>query len=70
MTREIIFFQKYFIDFYIDLDLSVQEKIEYVFKILRTVDRVPERFFKHIEGTDGLYEIRVRTGSDIYRIFC
>ena len=70
MTREIIFFQKYFIDFYIDLDLSVQEKIEYVFKILRTVDRVPDRFFKHIEGTDGLYEIRVKTVSDIYRIFC
>jgi phage-related protein len=70
MTREILFFQKYFIDFYIDLDLSVQEKIEYVFKILRTVDRVPERFFKHIEGTDGLYEIRVKTGSDNYRILC
>jgi phage-related protein len=70
MTIEIIFFQKYFIDFYIDLDISVQEKIEYVFKILRTVDRGPERFFKHIEGTDGLYEIRVKTGSDIYRIFC
>jgi len=70
MTREIIFFQNYFIDFYLDLDLSVQEKIEYVFKIIRTVDMLPERFFKHIEGTDGLYEIRVKTGSDIYRIFC
>ena len=70
MTREIIFFQNYFIDFYIDLDLSVQEKIEYVFKIIRTIDMVPERFFKHIEGTDGLYEIRIKTGSDIYRIFC
>ena len=22
------------------------------------------------EGTDGLYEIRVKVGSDIYRIFC
>ena len=70
MTREIIFFQNYFIDFYIDLDLSVQEKIEYVFKIIRTIDMVPERFIKHIEGTDGLYEIRIKTGSDIYRIFC
>ena len=70
MTREIIFFQNYFIDFYIDLDLSVQEKIEYVFKIIRTIDMVPERFIKHIEGTDGLYEIRIKNGSDIYRIFC
>jgi phage-related protein len=70
MIREIIFFQNYFIDFYIDLDLIVQEKIEYVLKIIRTVDMVPERFLKHIKGTDGLYEIRIKTGSDIYRIFC
>jgi phage-related protein len=70
MTREIIFFQNYFIDFYLDLDLSVQEKIEYVFKVIRTIDMIPERFIKHIEGTDGLYEIRIKTGSDIYRIFC
>jgi phage-related protein len=70
MIREIIFFQNYFIDFYIDLDLIVQEKIEYVLKIIRTVDMVPERFLKHIKGTDGLYEIRITTGSDIYRIFC
>jgi phage-related protein len=25
---------------------------------------------KHIENTDGLYEIRVQLGSDIFRIFC
>ncbi len=31
---------------------------------------IPERFFKHLEGTDGLYELRVKVGSDIYRIFC
>jgi phage-related protein len=70
MAREIIFFKNYFIDFYISLDSSVQEKIEYVFKIIKTVDLVPQRFLKHIESTDGLYEIRVKTGSGIYRIFC
>jgi phage-related protein len=31
---------------------------------------VPDRFFKHLEGTDGIYEMRVKVGSDIYRIFC
>ena len=70
MTREIKFFQNYFIDFYITQDLSVQEKIEYVFKVIRTVDRIPGKFLKHIEGSNGLYEIRIKTGSDIYRIFC
>jgi len=70
MTREIRFYKSYFFDFYVSLDLSVQEKIEYVFKVIRTVDRIPEKFLKHIEGTDGLYEIRIKVGSDIYRIFC
>ena len=70
MTRDIIFYQNHFIDFYIAQDLEFQEKIEYVFKIIRTVDRIPKKFLKHIEGTNGLYEIRIKFGSNIYRIFC
>jgi phage-related protein len=31
---------------------------------------VPEKFLKHLKGTDGLYEIRVEFESNIYRIFC
>ena len=70
MTREIKFYKKYFIDFYTSLDSSVQEKIEYVFKVIKTVDLIPQRFLKHIESTDGLYEIRIKVGFDIYRVFC
>ena len=70
MTREIKFYKKYFIDFYILLDSSVQEKIEYVFKIIKTVDLIPQKFLKHIESADGLYEIRIKVSSDIYRVFC
>jgi phage-related protein len=32
--------------------------------------RIPETYLKNIEGTDGFYEIRVQSGSDIFRIFC
>ena len=28
-----------------------------------------QKYFKHIEGTKGLYEVRVEVGSNIYRIF-
>ncbi len=49
---------------------SVKEKIGYVFRMIKTVDKVSEKFLKHIEGTDGLYEIRIEVGSNIYRIFC
>lgn len=37
---------------------------------METLQQVPTDYLKHIEGTDGLYEIRVQTGSDIFRIFC
>jgi phage-related protein len=37
---------------------------------LKNSPRVPEKYLKHIENTEGLYEIRVQMGSDIYRIFC
>ena len=70
MNREIRFYKKYFIDFYLSQNSNVQEKIEYVFNVIRTVDRIPQKFLKHIESTDGLYEIRIKVGSDIYRIFC
>ena len=70
MTREIRFYKNYFIEFYIAQDKKVQEKIEYAFKLIRTVERVPEKFLKHIESTDGLYEIRIKYRSNILRIFC
>lgn len=38
--------------------------------MIEDLQRVPETYLKHIESTDGLYEIRIQTGSDIFRIFC
>jgi phage-related protein len=68
--RQIIFHEQYFIDFYLEQNEKVQEKIEYVFKIIRTVQNVPKKFLDHMSGTDGLYEIRIEFESNIYRIFC
>lgn len=68
--RQIIFHEHYLIDFYLEQTDKVQQKIEYVFKILRTVQNVPKKFLEHLTGTDGLYEIRIEFESNIYRIFC
>lgn len=48
---------------------KVKEKILWTFKVLETIQQVPTEYLKHLEGTDGLYEIRVQTGRDIFRIF-
>lgn len=47
----------------------MQAKIEWTLNLIRITHQVPEKYFKHIEGTKGLYEIRVEVGSQIYRIF-
>lgn len=68
--RQIVFHEHYFQDFYIQQTVSVREKIGYVFRVVKTVDKIPEKFLKHLEGTDGLYEIRVEAGNNVFRIFC
>jgi phage-related protein len=70
IERQIIFYKHYFQEFYIDANDKIKEKIGYVFRLIKTVEKVPEKFLKHLEGTDGLYEIRVEVGNNIYRIFC
>ena len=42
----------------------------WTFDLIEDLERVPEIYLKHIEEIDGLYEIRVQHGSDIFRIFC
>lgn len=68
--RELLFFKEYFKGFYQEQTWKVQKKILWTLKVIETVDRIPEIYFKHLENTQGLYEIRVQAGSNIFRIFC
>jgi len=70
MVRNVIAYKNYFIDFYREQDDKVQEKIEYVLDLLRFEDRVPVKFFKYLESTDGIYEVRVITTFKNIRILC
>ncbi len=49
---------------------KVREKIAWTFLLIEEIQQIPETYLKHIEGTEGLYEIRIQLGSDIFRIFC
>lgn len=70
VDRKILFHGTYFMNFYLEQPAKVQEKIEYVLRIVRQVERISKKFFDHMEGTDGLYEIRIEVESNIFRIFC
>src|SRR4051812_48320741 len=67
--RQVIAYKKYFLNFYTDQTDNVQAKIEWTLNLIRVTRQVPEKYFKHMEGTKGLYEVRVEVGSNIYRIF-
>ena len=70
MIRRIIAYKNYFVDFYKSQEFKVQEKIEYVFDLVRFEKQVPKKFFKNLKNTDGIYEIRVITTFKSIRILC
>ncbi len=68
--RTITLYKNYFADFYNKQRQKVKDKILWTFRLIETIQQVPTDYLEHMEGTGGLYEIRVKLGSDIFRIFC
>ena len=68
--RKITFYKNYFQEFFDKQNKKVKTKIVWTLDLIEDLHRVPETYLKHIENTEGLYEIRVQLGSDIFRIFC
>ena len=68
--RTIIFYKEYFGDFFVKQRQKVKDKIVWTLDLIELVYKVPETYLKHLEGTDKLFEIRVQSGNDIFRIFC
>lgn len=57
--RTVFLYKNYFTDFYYKQKQKVKDKIIWTFKLIETIQQVPEDYLKHLEGTEGLYEIRV-----------
>ncbi|MDQ0478097.1 hypothetical protein [Chryseobacterium sp. MDT2-18] len=60
MIREIITFGHYFDDFIKKLHPKVVEKIEYIFDIIETQERISEKFVKHIEMVYSRLESNIK----------
>jgi len=68
-VRKVIFFGEHFWEFYNSQTPKIKERINWTIKLIKTVERVPTKYLKNITGTT-LYEMRMISGTDIYRIFC
>jgi phage-related protein len=68
--RTIIFYKNHFEEFFVKQRDKAKAKIVWTFDLVEELEKVPEIYLKHIQNTEGLFEIRVQQGSDIFRIFC
>lgn len=59
-----------FWSFYNKKTKKVQARILWTIRLIRDIPVIPEKYFKHLTGTDGIFEMRVSSGSDIFRVFC
>ena len=64
--RKTIFYKHYFLDFYSEQTLEVQNKIDWTIMLLETIEIVRIVYFKKIKGVKGLYEIRVIHSGNIF----
>jgi len=69
-VRIIRFFGSNFEEFYNRQSKGAKRKIDHVLKLIAHIEKVPIKFLKHVENTDGLYEIRISFGNAALRIFC
>lgn len=69
-VREVIVYKHYFDEFLKAQQPKVRDKIIKILDIIEQVDRIPSTYLKYMEGTNGLFEVRVQFGSNIFRIFC
>ena len=68
--REIILYEDHFTNFYNRLNKKVKDKIIWTFRVIETLDKIPFDYFRSIENSNGLFEIRISQGTEIFRIFC
>jgi hypothetical protein len=73
MMREIVFYKtnsgKCPVEEYLDTLSSKQvEKIFFVLDLVEKMSIVPRNYFKKLESTDDIWEVRVQLGNNIFRL--
>lgn len=66
----VITYKNYFEDFLNKQSPKVIRKIIQTLRIVEQLERIPSTYLKFIENTNGLFEIRIKFGSNIFRVFC
>lgn len=68
--RQVVFYGDAFEHFLMQQPVRVQDKVYKVIEAIEFMERIPPSFFRSLVGVKGLYEARIRPGSNIWRVFC
>jgi phage-related protein len=68
--RAIKVYKNHFWDFYNAQPKKVQDRIDWTIGLIQSLKIVPKKYFDHMTGTNGLWEIRTQVGNNIFRVFC
>ena len=68
--RQVYYYKSHFKKFYRKQEPAVRKKIDWVIGLVQELEIIPWKFFRHIEGSEGIFEIRVMFRRNIFRIFC
>ncbi len=68
--RKILIYSNNFEDFYSKQTKEVQKNIDETVGLVQELKVIPENIFKRLENSKDLYEILVKTGIKVIRIFC
>jgi phage-related protein len=55
-------------EFLDSLNAKQAQKVLWVLKAVQELPRVPKQYFKKLEGTDDLWEVRAEFGGDAFRL--
>lgn len=67
--RNIYYYEDHYLVFFETLKPEVKKKFNWTLQLIETIDKVPEKYFKHITNSSGIYEVRVEYESNIFRVF-
>lgn len=64
--RTIVAYKHYTEEFLDKVPVKVRDKFFWTFQLIEEIEHVPVTYLKHLE--DGIFEIRVKLRSNIYRL--
>lgn len=68
-VRQVLQYKNYFEEFLLAQPKKVQNKIFNVIEIIETYQHLPKTYLAQMKTHKGLFEARIKLGSNIWRVF-